>query len=314
MHPIAVLIPEQESSGPVWIASLAIREGQPVEAGQLLARLESRASAQAIYAAQPGYVAGLHARPGQTALPGEVLCYLVEKATLAAGKPTGSLAPYTEQAHLDPTAILVYGGGGHGKAVIELIRAMRTFRLIGVIDDALPSGSIVLGAPVLGGADHLKDWHDRGVRLAANGVGGIGNPQGRLGIFDLLERMGFACPVLVHPSAVIEPSAVLEAGVQVLPQAYVGSAARVGFGSVINAGAEVSHDCSVGRVVNLSPGAALAGGVCLDDYVQVGMNATINLSVNVGASCIIGNGADVKADVPPGTRVWAGSVWPLRNV
>jgi acetyltransferase-like isoleucine patch superfamily enzyme len=43
------------------------------------------------------------------------------------------------------------------------------------------------------------------------------------------------------------------------------------------------------------------------------MNATVNLNLTIGSSCIVGNGADIKADVPPGTRVWAGSVWPLRN-
>ncbi len=313
MKAIAVVIPDLGYGGLLWIASLAIREGQPVETGQLLARLESRMGSLEIHAEQAGFIAGLHARPGQTASPGEVLCYLSEKATLAAGKPTGSLAPYVEQAALDPTSILVYGGGGHGKAVIELIRAVRVFRLVGVIDDNLPVGSEVLGAPVLGGSDHLKDWHDRGVRLASNGVGGIGNPQARERIFDLLTHMGFSCPALAHPSAVIEPSATLEAGVQVMPLAYVGNGARVGFGSVVNIGAVVPHDCILGRVTNLSPGAALAGGVRVDDFAQIGMNATVNLNLTIGSSCIVGNGADVKADVPPGTRVWAGSVWPLRN-
>ncbi|MBI4929104.1 MAG: 2,3,4,5-tetrahydropyridine-2,6-dicarboxylate N-acetyltransferase, partial [Anaerolineae bacterium] len=68
-----------------------------------------------------------------------------------------------------------------------------------------------------------------------------------------------------------------------------------------------------GRVTNLSPGAALAGHVVVEDLAQIGMNATVNLHVRIGAGCIIGNGATVKADVPAGTRVWAGSTWPLRN-
>jgi acetyltransferase EpsM len=314
MTAVAVQIPPLENSGPVWVASLAIREGQPVEQGQLLARLESRHERVELHAASSGYVVGLHARPGQTVLPGAVLCYLAEAPTVASGRPTGSLVPYAEQAPLEAAGILVYGGGGHGKAVIELLRAMRTFRVVGVIDDGMPPGSEVLGVPVLGGADQLKDWHDRGVRLAANGVGGIGDPQSRQRVFDVLLQAGFACPVLVHPSAVVEPSAVLEGGVQVLPKAYIGSAVRVGFGSVINVGAIVAHDCVLGRVTNLSPGAALAGGVHVEEFSQIGMNATVNLNVSVGAGCIIGNGADVKADVPAGTRVWAGSLWPPRPV
>ncbi len=83
----------------------------------------------------------------------------------------------------------------------------------------------------------------------------------------------------------IEPSAVLEAGVQVMPQAYVGSSVRIGFGSVVNIGAVVAHDCILGRVTNLSPGAALAGFVHVGDHTQIGMNATINLNLTIGAGC-----------------------------
>jgi sugar O-acyltransferase (sialic acid O-acetyltransferase NeuD family) len=323
MDAVPVTIPAQalidpEEAGRYWISSLAIREGQEVEAGQILARLEPQGAGRRsapiveLRAAQAGYVVGLHVHPGQTASSGDVLCYIGGKPSLAQSLPAGSPFPL-ERPDLDPTALLVYGGGGHGKAVIEIVRAMRTHRLVGVIDDQLPSGSDVIGATVLGGSDHLKEWYDRGIRLAVNAVGGIGKVDVRVRVFNMLAESGFSFPAVVHPSAVIEPSAVLEPGVQVLAQAYVGSAARVGFGSVLNAGSIVSHDCVLGRVTNLSPGAALAGNVRVEDHAQIGMNATVNMHVTIGAGCIVGNGATVKSDVPPGTRVWAGSTWPVRK-
>ena len=210
-----------------------------------------------------------------------------------------------------PNALLVYGGGGHGKALIDLVRALGAYRLVGVVDDGLPAGSAVLGAPVLGGVGTLAELAARGVRLAVNGVGGIGNVAVRLKVFEALRLAGMTCPALVHPTAWVEPSASLDAGVQVLAQSYISSAAQVGFGTVINAGVVVSHDCKLGRVVNLSPGAMLAGGVELDDFVQVGMAATINLGIHVGQGARIGNGATVKADVPAGQVVRAGSIWPV---
>jgi sugar O-acyltransferase (sialic acid O-acetyltransferase NeuD family) len=164
---------------------------------------------------------------------------------------------------------------------------------------------------VLGGYQNLVEWRARGVHLAVNAVGGIGNVALRLKIFDLLARAGFTCPPVVHPSAVIEPSATIEAGVQILPHAYVGSAVRIGFGTLMNAGAIVSHDCVVGKVVNLSPGATLGGNVRIEDHAQIGMRATVNVGITVGKGSLLGNGCTVKADVPAGTRVRAGSIWPI---
>ncbi|GAP15878.1 sugar O-acyltransferase, sialic acid O-acetyltransferase NeuD family [Longilinea arvoryzae] len=212
----------------------------------------------------------------------------------------------------DPTAILIFGGGGHGKTLIELVQSLGLYRVVGVIDDVLAAGEHIVGVPVLGGPDMLSDLYKRGVRLAVNGVGGIGNPDVRIKIFEQLAETGFVFPAVVHPTAYVEPSAVLEPGVQVLAQAYVGSDAHIGFGSVINAGVIISHDCRIGNVVNLSPGAMLAGNVTIEDYAQIGMGATINLHLTVGKLARIGNGATVKADVPGESRVYAGTIWPPR--
>jgi len=211
---------------------------------------------------------------------------------------------------VEPNSIIVYGGGGHGKALIDLIRTLGTFSILGVIDDSLPAGTNLMGEAVLGGSNSLAGLHDRGLQFAANAVGGIGNISSRVAVFERLQQAGFTCPALVHPTAYIEPSAVLAEGIQVMPHAYVGSEARLGFGTIVNTGAIVSHDCLLDRFVNLSPGAILAGEVNVGEAALVGMGVTVNLSVNIGARARIGNGATIKQDVPAGGVVRAGSVWP----
>ena len=223
-----------------------------------------------------------------------------------------SPAGQTTSSNFDPTALVLYGGGGHGKTLIDLVHAAGIYHWVGLIDDQLSRGSRVLTLSVLGGADQLQELYNNGVRLAVNGVGGIGNPAVRQHVFEILELAGFDCPTVVHPAAWVEQSARLEGGVQVLAQAYVSSDTFIGFGTVLNAGAIVSHDCRLGRCVNLSPGAALAGHVRVEDYAQIGMNATVNLDITVGRAARIGNGATVKADVPAETIVRAGAVWPPR--
>ncbi len=210
----------------------------------------------------------------------------------------------------DPRAIIVYGGGGHGKAVIDLLRALGTYQIIGIIDDGLVAGEQVMGVPVLGGRDALDEVRTRGVRLAANAVGGIGNVRVRANVFEQIHRAEFVCPALIHPAAFVEHSAQVSSGVQVFPLAYVGSAVSVDEGVIINTGAIISHDCQLGKYANIAPGAILAGEVIIGARVLIGMGVTINLSVQIGAGARVGNGATVKTDVPPGGVVRAGSTWP----
>ncbi len=210
----------------------------------------------------------------------------------------------------DPSAIMVYGGGGHGKSVIELLRALGTYRIVGILDDGLPAGETILGLPVLGGQEALNGMFNQGVRLAVNAVGGIGNVTIRIQVFERLAGAGFVCPAVVHPTAFIEPSALLSAGVQIFPHAYVGSEARLGYGCIVNTGAIVSHDCRLDNYVNISPGAMLAGEVQVGGGVLIGMGATINLRAKIGPGVRIGNGATVKSDVPEQGIVRAGSIWP----
>ncbi|MQC26457.1 MAG: hypothetical protein DWG76_03290 [Chloroflexi bacterium] len=230
------------------------------------------------------------------------------RAALGKGAQGEILIPETAAAK---NSIIVYGGGGHGKAVIELIQAVGGFTVIGVVDDGLKPGSFVLGVPVLGdGGRALPALKEAGCKLAINAVGGIGAVSSRIQVFEALERARFQSPALVHPSAIIEPSARLSPGVQVFPLAYVGSEAQVGRGVIINTGAIVSHDCVLAEYVNLSPGAILAGGVQVAEDTLVGMGVTVNLNVSIGARARIGNSATVKTDVPAGGIVRAGSVWP----
>ena len=209
-----------------------------------------------------------------------------------------------------PDELIVYGGGGHGKALIDLIHSLGTFSIAGILDNGIPAETSIMSIPVLGGAMLLPELRKRGLHQAANAVGGIGNIASRITVFELLGEEGFTCPNLIHPTAFIEPSASLADAVQVMPHAYVGSEARVGFGAIVNTGAIVSHDCLLGEYVNLSPGAILAGEVSVGRATLIGMGATVNLRVKIGEQVRIGNGATVKQDVPDGAVVRAGSIWP----
>jgi len=194
--------------------------------------------------------------------------------------------------------------------VIDLIRILNIYHIKGILDDGIPAGEIVMGVPVLGGAEQLRDLYDQGVHQAVNAVGGIGNVGIRIEVYNRLALAGFVCPTVIHPTAFVEPDTSFQLGCQVFPHAYVGSEVQVGFGSIVNTSAVVSHECVLGDYTNISPGAILAGGVQIGDAALVGMGATVNLLVKVGARARIGNGATVKEDVPENGIVRAGGTWP----
>jgi sugar O-acyltransferase (sialic acid O-acetyltransferase NeuD family) len=206
--------------------------------------------------------------------------------------------------------VIIFGGGGLSKMIIETVRVLGVYQIAGIIDDNLPKGQTIIGSPVLGGSQDLSVIFNQGIHLAVNSVGGIGNYQSRLNVFQILAKAGFVCPVIAHPTAHIDPSAVIEAGALVLAQSYISGNAKVGPGSLINNSVVVSHDCILGACVNVSPGAMLAGDVEVGDFTQIGMNVTVNIGVKIGKACLIGNGATIKKNVPDGTRIYAGSIWP----
>jgi sugar O-acyltransferase (sialic acid O-acetyltransferase NeuD family) len=212
---------------------------------------------------------------------------------------------------IDPSILIIYGGGGHAKSLIDLLRAEGKYRIHGIVDDGIPSGGQIMGVPVLGDGSKLTELRRQGIGLAVNAVGGIGSIAPRLKVFEKLRQAGFGFPTVVHPRAYVEPTATLGEGGQLFFNAYVGSEVSVGFGCIINTGAIISHDCILEDFVNISPGAILAGAVTVNERSLVGMGVTVNLHVSIGAGARVGNSATVKADIPENGVVRAGTIWPL---
>jgi sugar O-acyltransferase (sialic acid O-acetyltransferase NeuD family) len=221
-------------------------------------------------------------------------------------KPTLLIDP---DVHFTKDHILVFGAGGHAKAVMEMIMAIGKFQLAGLVDDKIPAGTKVLDIPVLGSREIMPQLVDRGLIQAANGVGGIIDITIRVKLFDLMSENRFNFPPLVHPKATAEKSASIGEGVQVFANAYVGSSALLQDRCMVNTNAVVSHDCTIGSYTHIAPGALLAGHVQVGERSLVGMGVTTAIGIKIGNNVRIGNGAIIYADVPDKSIIPAGKVW-----
>ena len=87
---------------------------------------------------------------------------------------------------------------------------------------------------------------------------------------------------------------------------------RIGIGAIINTDATVDHDCVLGSAVHVSPGAHLAGGVCVGDRSWVGIGSAVRQLARIGSDVMVGAGAAVVADIPDGCVVTGVPARPRR--
>nr|WP_255550897.1 acetyltransferase [Granulicella sp. dw_53] len=195
--------------------------------------------------------------------------------------------------------IVVIGAGDHAKVIVEALWAMEIFEVVGFLDP-VPASSQLLGLPVLGGDELLPRLLGQKVTSA---VVAIGSNSERQQIGRRLLAMGFALPVVLHPSAIISPSATIKSGTVVMARAVVGTLAQVEELAIINTGAIVEHDNHIGEAAHIAPGTALAGRVRVGERSLVGVGSAVRPGVSIGPDSIVGAGSAVVGDVPSGSIV-----------
>jgi len=129
--------------------------------------------------------------------------------------------------------IIVLGGGGHGRVVVDaLLRAGAA--VFGVIDpDPGVAARLPQGVPWLGGDDVLANHPPARYRLA-NGIGGIGDSRRRR-LFERFKQAGYAVVRIEHPAATIARSGVtLGEGCQIMAGAVIQPGTRIGAGAIVN--------------------------------------------------------------------------------
>jgi len=124
--------------------------------------------------------------------------------------------------------------------------------------------------------------------------------------------VGAAWPVvreaLAHKASFREsPAAQIDgyaAGTIYFPGVQVGDNVIIGRHVHIEYNAVISHGCTLGNFVTVCPGAVLAGEVTVEDRAFIGANATvIHGGITIGRDAVVGAGAVVTKDVPPGATV-----------
>ena len=203
---------------------------------------------------------------------------------------------------MSDSKVIIYGCGGHGRVIYDILLNMNNVNIIGFVDDDIKMvGNVIHQIKVLGTSEILYDLLEDGINQI---VLGIGDNNIRANLFSKWEKAGFRIYNAIHPSAYISKTVELGKGIVIMAGTVINTGSIIGDNVCINTGATIDHDNKLGDHVHIYPGSNLTGGVCVGSYTYIGSNAVVNPYISVGNHVIIGSGSVVINDIPDNVTVF----------
>jgi sugar O-acyltransferase (sialic acid O-acetyltransferase NeuD family) len=183
--------------------------------------------------------------------------------------------------------IFLFGSSGHAKVIIDILKLLNED--IDTIYDDSPRYEDLLGIPVLdyNKVDFIEPQNQLIIAIGDNSIRK-----------DLANRWRGNYKIAIHPQAVVSSFVKVNQGTIIMACAVINPGAIIGKHVIINTGAIVEHDCIIKDFVHISPKAALAGNVFVDEGTQIGINSSVRQGIKIGKWATIGAGAVIVKDVP----------------
>jgi sugar O-acyltransferase (sialic acid O-acetyltransferase NeuD family) len=185
--------------------------------------------------------------------------------------------------------ILLIGGGGHAKSVIDVIEQEGRFKVAGIVEKFVGESKPVLGYKLIGTDDELPALREH-YDYALVTVGQIESAKLRIKLYTRLKELGFTLPTIISPHAYVSKHATLGEGTVVMHHALVNTGAEVGANCIINSKALIEHDAVV------------------EDHCHISTGALLNGDVHVAAQSFVGSGVVTKQGAQLSGFIKAGSV------
>ncbi len=181
--------------------------------------------------------------------------------------------------------MFLYGAGGHGKVVAEILLE-NGIEIEGVYSD----NTVALffqKFPFLGVFKEAQEQQEF--------IISIGNNFARKNIVESLHvKWGKA----ISKAANIAASASIGDGTMIIKGVSVNADASIGKHVILNTNCSVDHDCLIENFVHISPNVALAGNVTVGEGTHIGIGSCIIPGIKIGKWAVIGAGTVVVRDIP----------------
>ncbi len=190
--------------------------------------------------------------------------------------------------------LILVGGGGHCKSVIEVAESAG-YNILGILDMPEEVGKPVLDYKVIGTDDNIPDYVDKAEFVIT--VGFIKNPSIRIRIFDQIKDAGGRLATIVASTARVSKYAEIGEGTVVMHQTFVNAGARIGRNCIINTFCNVEHDAQVGDQCHISTGVMVNGDCKIGERVFVGSQSALANGITIGDDIIVGAGSFVRKSI-----------------
>lgn len=190
--------------------------------------------------------------------------------------------------------IVLIGGGGHCKSVIEAAESSGTI-IHGILDAELKKGNNILGYPVLGD-DALISSLVSDYKFVVT-VGQIKSAKLRIQLHKKVADIGGRMATVIASSAVVSKHSKICAGSVIMHHALVNAGARIGDGCIINSFANIEHDVKIDDYCHISTGAMINGDCQISSGTFIGSQSVLSNGVKIQRRCVIGAGSLVKKNI-----------------
>lgn len=194
-------------------------------------------------------------------------------------------------------SIILIGGGGHAKSIIDAIRGGGQWDIVGIIDIESKIGQNVDDVPIIATDAELEKLYKQGIAYAFVSVGSTGETDIRKQLVEKASDLGFLFPNIIDETAVIAKNAILGSGNFIGKKAIINAGSCIGNHTIINTGAIIEHDCQIEDYVHIATGSVLCGGVKVGEDTHIGANATVIQYKTIGKNVMIGAGSVVTRDI-----------------
>jgi sugar O-acyltransferase (sialic acid O-acetyltransferase NeuD family) len=189
--------------------------------------------------------------------------------------------------------ILLIGGGGHCKSVIDVIEQEGKFQIAGLIDRPELLGNKTLQYKIIGNDQDLTSLAKQ-YTYAIVTVGQVSSPKLRINLFNRIKEAGFSIPCIVSPRAYVSSYASIAEGTVIMHDAVINASASVGENCIINTKAIIEHDVVIKDHCHVSTGAIVNGAAMIGEGSFVGSSATTKEAISVKANSFIKAGSVAK--------------------